>query len=168
MSARPAWRHGTKLSGFSLVEVILAIVILSVGIAGLLGVFTAATRQSADPLIHKQALSVAEALLQEIQLKNFSNPAGGFTGPATQANRAFFDDIGDYNGFVTNGVFTIDGAAVAGLSNYNIAVGVAGSAIGPAGLVVAAASSMLITVTVSYPGGTVALSGYRTAYAPDA
>lgn len=155
-------------AGFSLLEVLLTIVILSVGIAGLIGLFAMTTRQSADPLVRKQALAVAESLLQEIQLKSFANPSGGFSGAPTQANRALFDDIGDYNGFATSGVFTIDGAAVSGLANYNVAVSVAGSALGPAGLSIPAASSSLITVTVSFPGGSVSLSAYRTAYATDA
>jgi len=150
------------------VEVILTIVILAVGIAGLLGLFAATTRQSADPLIRKQALAVAESLLAEIQLRSFANPGGGFTGAATQANRPLFDDIGDYNGYTSNGVFTIDGAAVAGLGNYTVAISVAGAGLGPAGFVIAPASASLITVTVTYPGGSVSLSGYRAAYAPDA
>jgi len=160
--------RSNRSGGFSLIEVILTIIILAVGIAGLLGLFAATTQQSADPLIRKQALAVAESLLAEIQLRNFTNPSGGFAGAATQANRPLFDDIGDYHGFASSGVYTIDGAAVAGLGSYNVAVSVAGAALGPAGFVIAPGSASLITVTVNYPGGSVSLSGYRTAYAPDA
>ena len=40
------------------------IVIVGIGLAGILGVINLTTRASADPLIQKQALAIAEAYLE--------------------------------------------------------------------------------------------------------
>lgn len=161
MSHASVPRRHRRQAGLSLIELVLFIVIVSVGLAGLLNVIALTTRGSADPMVRKQALAVAESLLEEIQLKDFANPAGGFIGPATQANRPLFDDVGDYSGFATTGVFNPGGAAVPGLAGYNVAVAVAGTALGG----IAAADSTLITVSVTAPNGeVVALSGYRANY----
>jgi len=157
--------------GFSLVEAIVFIVIVSVALAGVLGVMNLTTQRSADPLIRKQTIAVAESLLDEISLQNFTKPSGGFPGPYTQANRQYFDSIGDYNGFTfpTVGIYPIDGSTViSGLSGYKlVSVSVVSADLGPAGNLISAASNnaKLITVTVQGPDGvSVALSGYRTAY----
>jgi MSHA pilin protein MshD len=55
--------------GVSLVELIVFIVIVSIGVAGVVGALSMATRASADPMIQKQALAIAEALLEEVQLQ---------------------------------------------------------------------------------------------------
>lgn len=155
-----------RSSGFSLVETILFIVIVSVALAGVLSVMNLTTQHSADPLIRKQAIVVAESLLEEIAQQNFSNPSGGFSGPAIQANRALFDDIGDYNGFATNGIYAIDGnTPIPELAGYNAAVRVADTTLGPAGGQIPAASVKLISVTITGPDNVpVVLDGYRSAY----
>ncbi len=150
-------------AGFSLIEVLVAIVVLSVATVGVLLIFTNTAKGSADALINKQALAVAEAMLEEIQLTSFANPAGGFSGAATQANRQNFDDVSDYAGFATTGVFAIDGvAAITGLTGYNVSVAVAATAFSGIG----AADSKLITVTVTNPGAgvTLVLAGYKINY----
>ena len=43
-------------SGFTLIELIIFIVIISVGLAGVLLIFDTVTRHSADPIRAKQAL----------------------------------------------------------------------------------------------------------------
>ncbi len=58
--------------GISLIELIMFIVIVSVALAGILLVMNVTTKSSADPLIHKQALAVAESLLEEIELMPFT------------------------------------------------------------------------------------------------
>lgn len=156
--------RGLARRGFSLVEVVISLVIVGVGLAALLTPIISATRDSADPVVRKQALAVAEALLDEIESMPFANPAGGFAGAATQANRPLFDNVADYNGFNTVGIFTIDGAAIPALANYNVAaVTVTPTALGAIG----AANALLITVTVTGPRGNadaVSLSGFRTNY----
>lgn len=148
--------------GISLVELIMFIVIVGVALAGILLVMNVTTKGSADPLLHKQALAIAESLLEEIQLQDFSNPAGGFTGAAIQANRWQFDDVMDYHGYATTGVFPINGAtAVPGLENYNVSVSVVPATLGD----IAAGSAVQVTVTVSGQGGVqVQTTGYRAVY----
>lgn len=63
-------RH--KQRGISLVELIMFIVIVSVALAGILLVMNVTTRGSADPLVHKQALAIAESLLEEVELMPFT------------------------------------------------------------------------------------------------
>lgn len=62
-------RHG---QGISMVELIMFIVIVSVGIAGILYVLNITTKHSADPQRRKQALAIAEALMEEIQGSRFT------------------------------------------------------------------------------------------------
>ncbi len=152
--------------GFSLIETILFIVIVSVALAGVLSVMNLTTQHSADPLIRKQAIVVAESLLEEIAQQNFSNPSGGFSGVASQLNRASFDDISDYNGFATSGIYAIDGSApIPELAKYNASVRVADTTLGPAGAQIAGGNAKLITVTITGPDNVpVVLSGYRSAY----
>lgn len=148
--------------GFSLVEIVISMVIVGVGLAALLTPIITTTQHSADPVVRKQSLAVAEALLDEIESMPFANPAGGFAGAATQANRPLFDNVADYNGFNTVGIFTLDGVAIPALANYNVTgVAVTPTALGAIG----AANALLITVTVTGPGGeAVSLSGFRTNY----
>jgi len=68
----PACAGMTRQRGISLIELIMFIVIVSVALAGILLVMNATTRSSADPLIHKQALAIAESLLEEVELMPFT------------------------------------------------------------------------------------------------
>lgn len=58
--------------GISLIELIMYIVIVSVALTGILLVMSIVTRSSADPLVHKQALAIAESLLEEVELMPFT------------------------------------------------------------------------------------------------
>ncbi|MFA6970333.1 MAG: type II secretion system protein [Gallionella sp.] len=62
----------TSQSGISLIELIMFIVIVSVALAGILVVMNVTTRNSAAPLVHKQALAIAESLLEEVELMPFT------------------------------------------------------------------------------------------------
>lgn len=142
--------------GFSLIEVIVAMLLISVGVLGLLSAMNTTIKSSADPMVRKQAIAVAESLLEEITLKEFANPTGGYIG----SDRAQFDDVSDYSGYqTTTGIVDISGTAIGGLSGYNIsAVTVANAALGSVG----SSDAKLITVTVTAPGGeAISLSAYR-------
>ena len=67
-------RHSSRRRplGLSLVELIVFIVIVSAALAGIIGVMSITTRSSADPLIRKQALAIAEAFLEEVLLQPFT------------------------------------------------------------------------------------------------
>ena len=73
IAKRQARRHRPRAEhGVSLVELVVFIVIVSIGVAGVVGALNMATRASADPMIQKQALAIAEALLEEVQLQPFT------------------------------------------------------------------------------------------------
>ena len=151
--------------GISLVELIMFIVIVGVALAGILLVMNVTTKNSADPLIHKQALAAAESLLEEIELQDFI-PVSGVTS-VNQANRAsLYHIVSDYNGFpndATTGIYSVNGVPITGLGNYNASVTVANAALG--GITAGSASAVLVTVTVTDPqGNNIQVSGYRTAY----
>jgi MSHA pilin protein MshD len=81
---------GRSQRGMSLIELIMFIVIVSVGIVGILLVMNVTVKSSADPMVRKQALAMAEAILGEILAKDFANPTGGYaeTAPGTCAKPA--------------------------------------------------------------------------------
>ncbi len=146
--------------GFTLVELIVLIVVISVGLADILIVYNESVRGSADPLVQKQAAAVAEALVDEVQLNAFDPlPGGG-------ATRDQFDDVDDYNGYASAGVVDIFGVAVPGLGAYNVAVSVAAVGnLGPGGSQVPGTNAKLITVTVTGPTGVaVTVTGYKVKY----
>lgn len=65
---------GTRNSqrGISLIELVLFIVIVGIALAGVLLVMNRVTASSADPLVRKQALAIAESLLEEVELMPFT------------------------------------------------------------------------------------------------
>jgi MSHA pilin protein MshD len=79
-----------RRAGVSLIELVVFIVVLGIGIAGTVLLFNQVTRASVDPLIRKQALALASALLEEIELQPFTycdpdEPAVYTATAATQA-----------------------------------------------------------------------------------
>lgn len=143
--------------GFTLIEVILAIVILGVGVAGLLLAFSTAVKSSSDPLIHKQMLSIAEEMMEEILLKPYAPAIGAISG----CNRASADDVSDYDGYTDQPICDIDGTAVTGLGSYTVSVSVDASA----SLGSLSSAVKKVTVTVKHSGETLVLVGWRTDYA---
>lgn len=142
--------------GVTLVELVVAITIIAIAVASVLAALSGSALTSANRMIQQQASAIAEAYLEEILQKSFTDPNGG-----VEAARAAFDDIGDYNGLNNVGAQDQTGAAMAGLADYTVTVAVgAGTMTG-----LAAAGQRLITVTVRHTTGvTVIASGYRTNY----
>jgi len=149
--------------GFTLIEMIIAIVIISVGLAGVLLAFNTAVKSSADPLIHKQMLAVAEEMMEEVLLKSYavtgSPPTNVATTCSAARSRAAFDDIRDYSNFQTIGICDIDGTAITGLDGYNVSVTVTS----PTWQGIA--DTLTINVTVSHGTENMRLNGWRTGYA---
>jgi len=158
-----------RSSGFTLIEMVIAMVVIGVGLTGVLSAFNAVVRSSADPMIHKQMLAVAEEMMEEILLKPYTDPEGDAAPVnaaavcgAAGAIRSAFDDVADYAGYATTGVCDIDGAAVAGLADYGVSVAVdAAATLGALG----AGSVMRVTVTVTRGTESIGLTGWRTNYA---
>lgn len=172
--------------GLSLVEVVVFIVVLGLGFAGILVLYHQLTRASVDPLVRKQALAVASSLLEEIQLRAFTycdpdDPAvhtaslpGDCATPegigAEGETRATFDNVNDYHGFqmgsgTADPISTVAGVTVDGLADYHVASSVANTVLDTIG----GGAALLVTVTATHvPSQTaVTLQGYRTRYAPN-
>lgn len=183
---RPRPRAGAR--GFTLVELLIFIVVIAAAIAGVLRVFTEATSRSADPAVRRQALAIAESLLEEVQLMPFTfcdsedanvetatGSAGcaatvDATGPETGETRFTtppFDHVNDYHGYtMSGGIVDITNTAVAGLSGYGASIAVAPAALNTIGA--ASGDALRITVTVTGPGNTsLTLDGYRSRHAPN-
>ncbi len=58
--------------GVSLIELVIAIMIISVAVSGVLMIFGDSVRASADPMVRKQALALAESMLNEVMAKPFT------------------------------------------------------------------------------------------------
>ena len=58
--------------GMTLIELVMFVVIVAVGVAGILSVLNVTVMRSADPLVQKQAQALAEGLLEEIQTGYFA------------------------------------------------------------------------------------------------
>lgn len=174
----------------TLMEMIFFMVIVGVALAGIVSVLGVAMRGSADLVSHKQALAIAEAVIEEVALKPFTycdldDPAvftatstTSCTAPAqnhegtTFASRRQFDNVIDYAGFTA---FANPGDGEHKITDHS------GTHTFPAGysvtdLTVTAEGlngiggndSLRISVTVAGPGNTlVKLDTYRTRYAPN-
>lgn len=145
-------------SGTTLIELIIAIVIISIAVAAvLMGMSTSITR-SADPMIRHQAVAIAEAYLEEIALKSFDDPDGA----DGEGSRDLYDDVDDYDGLVDNGPRNQFGAALPNLDDYTVSVDVTPSSALPG---IASTDLYLISVTVSHPVNVnFTVSGYRANY----
>lgn len=145
--------------GFTLVEMVLAIVIIGVGLAGVLSVFVASVRNSADPVARKQLLSIAEEMMEEITLKPYA-VNGAAPAPANCAARTTYDDVSDYNGYFSSGrICDIDGVQIALLDGFSVSVSVVTSTL-------QLVPVKQITVTATRGSESISLSGWRAPYAP--
>ncbi|KDE40078.1 MSHA pilin protein MshD [Nitrincola lacisaponensis] len=112
--------------GFTLIELVITLVVLAAGLAGILLVYTNTILRSADPVLQQQAVAVAEGYMEEIQAKrcNPGNTSGG--------QRGHWQYVDDYDQ-LQESPRQIDGTALAELADYQVRIEVTESAFGPAG-----------------------------------
>jgi MSHA pilin protein MshD len=173
--------------GFSLIEVVVFIVVVGIAVAGMAVIYNQLTLASVDPLVRKQAVAIANSLMEEIQLRPFTycdpDDPNVFTAPtppctipegigpeAGDTTRQQFDNVSDYDGFkLLTGIQDINGVPVSGLTGYTAIVAVSEASVdfaGPGGVPINEA--LRITVTVNGPANVqVVLQGYRLRYAPN-
>jgi MSHA pilin protein MshD len=138
--------------GFTLIEVIIFIVVVGAGMAGILAVSTTALKDSAEPMVRKQAMALADSILEEILQKEYGDP-DGVSGETT---RATMDDVADYNG-KDKTLFAADWPP--SLGSYNVAITVTAMTLG-------GVPAQRVVVTVTGGNNTIAMTGYRTQYNP--
>lgn len=139
--------------GLTLVELVIAIVIISIAVTGVLLAFTQMVARSADPMIDVQASAIAEAYMDEILARPVcGGPAGG-----TRDNFACVEDYYGLSQAPRNQLNQV----IPELAAYTVAV-VAGSG-GSMGIAVADVAP--VQVTVSHTSGrSLVLRGHRTKY----
>lgn len=173
-------------AGLSLVELIMFVIIVSVGVAGILTVFNLTAQKSADPQVRKQMLAIAEALLEEAEFKPFtycdpddanaatalsSADCTGGTGGANDESklplgpeggeaRDTYDNVSDYNGLSLSPATDIIGNSIIG---YSAAISVNQQQLEAS---VPLNASLRIMVTVTHGSDSLSLTGYRLRYAP--
>jgi MSHA pilin protein MshD len=179
---------GRGLRGLSMIELLIFIVIVSGALVGVLAALLPGSQASADPLLRRQALAIAEALLEEVQLMPFTwcdtddanvETATGTgscaslpeaAGPEAGEGRfapPSFDHVNDYNGYTLASIVDLTNTAIPALAGYSASVAVAAADLGS--LTAASGHALRITVTVNGPHGTsVTLDGWRTRHAPNA
>ncbi len=148
--------------GFTLLELIVVIVVLSIALTALIRVFNQAAVNSIDPVVQIRALECAQAKMDQVLARKFdeNTPSGGVpacgSADAGAVNcsgitvEAALDDVGDFQGHVDNS-----------LDQCQISVEVinAGTQLGLG----SNDQARRITVTVnSTGGGSAVLSAYRT------
>ncbi|MDP2810866.1 MAG: prepilin-type N-terminal cleavage/methylation domain-containing protein [Rhodocyclaceae bacterium] len=158
-------RHRQR--GLTLIELIIFIIVISVGLAGILSVMNVTVKSSADPVVRKQSLAFAEAILEEVLAKDFTPNSGYDTTVAANCanpDRALCDDVDDYacfDGSTANktiaGNETLGAGAIAGLAGLSATVAVTAAT-------VSAVAMKRVTVAVTGGPDAVVLSGYRANY----
>ena len=151
-----------RSQGFTLIELVFAIVVISLGLAGILEVYTTVAKGSADPIVTKQMLTVAEEMVEELTIKPFATTTVTPSGCA----RSNFTSIWNYNNYsTTNQICDAFGNAIASLNGYSVSVSVVTDNVTLAGANVTSGNAAKITVTVSYGAKSLSLITWRTNYA---
>lgn len=170
-----------RQSGLTLVELVISIVVIGVGLAGILVVINQNVFTSADPMAQHQAVAVAESYLAEILAKDFCepgntcqpgqpNPGANCTPCGAVEARALRNSVCDYNGH-TDGSGPGLGPRdqdnnVLGLDDYAVQVTVTQDATASLGALAGNTCDVLrVDINVTGPAGVnFTLSGYRTNY----
>lgn len=164
----------TRRAGVTLIELIVALVIMGVALAGMVAVYTATTRSSVDPVIVQQMQAIADNMMEEILMKPFApGPAPAYPGGA----RVNYDDVRDYDGYggdangnpIQQGILDVEGNVIPGLERYTVVVSAKPAAL--AGITnpdTAHTNALRVTVTVAVTGTDaslpqpIVLTGWRT------
>ncbi|HEX5756580.1 MAG TPA: prepilin-type N-terminal cleavage/methylation domain-containing protein, partial [Arenimonas sp.] len=115
--------------GVTLVELVIAMVIVSVAVGGITLAFMQTVRSSADPMIDAQALAIAEAYMDEILAKPQFDSTGspGCTAGVPRTNCA---EVGDYHGIANQKPTNQFGEEINELDAYAVTVAVGGAELG--------------------------------------
>ena len=146
--------------GVTLIELIVFIVIISVGLAGILAVMNVTVSASANPMARKQAMTMAEAVLEEVLARDpmLTLPE---TDQTTCSNRLQYVGVLDFSCFdgapataVIRGDSTLGAASVPALAGLSATVAVVP-------VTISGVAMLRVTVSVTGGGDTITLTGYR-------
>lgn len=136
------------LNGFTLIELIVFIVVVGAGLAGILSVMNTVVKSSADPVVRKQVIALADSTMEEVMQKAYSDPDGV---QGNETTRDTMDDVDDYNG-KTEAIFGLPAA----LAAYSIRISVISDN------VTLGIAAKKVSVTVSKGAESVTVTSYRT------
>lgn len=172
--------------GVTLIELIIAIVVLGIAAVGILTALGRTTVLNVDPMLRAQSLALAESFMDEVTGKPFYVPDDDprFDDEATPpvdpcANMPDLDDLSGssrvvllnavcaYDGYDADthegGILTPDGGAIPGLGAYNVMVDINSNGLEAPFDDIDADCILRLTVRVTDPvGSTTRLHGYRT------
>ncbi len=163
-----------RQAGVTLVELILAMVIIAVAVGGMLAAFNTTSKRSADPIVFKQMAVVAEGMMEEVLLKPFDiAPNLAATG------RDAFTDVRDFDCYnlavaastgcadetpIAVGIVDVSNNPIPALAQY--VVGIRVTPVTLTGVPTTGAPQALrITVTVIQGANRFVLTGWRLDYA---
>lgn len=185
-----------RQSGLTFIELILFIIIVGIAAAAILRTLANTSNTSADPLRRKQALLIAEGLLEEVQLAAFTfcDPSDTTENPAAPANCTTpegvgtepgnalrpFDNINDYVGSLGVPVAAFNNAAgklvdaagnELGVSGYAATLTLRAESLNGITSTAAVATQEVLRLTVRVTHGPLAtdfveLDTYRTRHSP--
>ena len=151
--------------GLTLIELIVAMVVISVALVGVMSVINYTTLHSADPVLRHQAIAIAEAYMEEIVLKDYFDPDELSDPPPDllpdpcpdkESDRTLYDNVCDYREHFDNDAIGPVGSEI---TDYAVAVKVEEKDFANTG------NGLKITVTVTDPSGeSLSLVGYRAYY----
>lgn len=153
-----------RAGGFTLVELVIAIVVLGIGATAFLVRIVNVTAHSVDPMLQQQAHAVAQAYMEEVLAQPFCDPDFSIdcraactsatactTCNMAEGSRAAYDSVCDYNGLSdATGARDVSGALIGGLGAYNVNVTVDDSGVTLSGLSSASGQLVEVTVTVTH------------------
>lgn len=186
---------GARESGLTIVELIMFIVIVGVGLAGIIAVFNVTAKSSADPMIRKNMLAIAEALLEEVEMMHFTycdpTDANAATATSTADCATIVEnlgpDVGETRTSTTNPFNSVNDYYVSGGMTLASPISdISGIYFAPAGYgatiqiipealndiasnsTPSTMEALRIAVTVTHGSDSLTLEGYRTRHSPNA
>ena len=175
--------NNNKNLGVTLIELVMAIVVISIGLTALLATIIHTTSRSADPMVQQQAIAIAQSYMEEILAEPFcdwndlgttdcytsctsnacSSCTGGTIPGGAGESRSTYDDVCDFNG-INEAAADITGP-ITDLADYTVEVTVIDTDLNFNGLVSNSGQVVQIDVGVTHSTGFSAnLTTYKANY----
>ena len=117
-----ARQPGRVASGFTLIEAMIATVIIGVAVTSLLAVMASSTRANGEALLMTRGIFIAQQMRERLILLPYRDPQTGDTtfGPEESATGYFslFDDKDDFNGAAISPPMGASGTAMADFGSW--------------------------------------------------
>lgn len=152
-------RDNKHQSGFSLIELIIAIVVVGAGVTAIFSLTTQAAQQGTDPMTYKQSLALVESYMEEIRGKRFSS--GSCPSVPSSNVRANYSYVCHYD---TSGsavaIADQQGNSLLDWSQYRVEIAVTNEALN--GIASGNAQKIVVLVTHALSNTSVSLTSYKT------